>query len=202
MKHSTKCHPRLVPPPTGATAAAQSALEIIQQLKQKCREDEAAALDQVEDSLTYLTDYLSLDQVEDSLTYLTDYLSLDRGSKPWTIALSFGLTAKEAHVFDLLYKRGDHGTSREALYAALYGNDASGGPKEKILDVLVSHLRRKLHDAAVPYFIETIWGRGYRMIADPDNEMARKFLAKPKGGRWPSQTTKARAERFKKDKAA
>ena len=186
MKHSTKCHPRLVPPPTGATAAAQSALEIIQQLKQKCREDEAAALD----------------QVEDSLTYLTDYLSLDRGSKPWTIALSFGLTAKEAHVFDLLYKRGDHGTSREALYAALYGNDASGGPKEKILDVLVSHLRRKLHDAAVPYFIETIWGRGYRMIADPDNEMARKFLAKPKGGRWPSQTTKARAERFKKDKAA
>ncbi len=66
--------------------------------------------------------------------------------------------------FDLLYflaSRPGRVFSREALMEQVWGSDRV--VDDRSIDSLVSRLRRKLEDdPAVPRFIQTVWGAGYR----------------------------------------
>lgn len=71
-----------------------------------------------------------------------------------------GLTGGEAVVFGFLLKRAGRSVPRRALHDAL--DHARGGEvkSEKLLDVYICKIRRKL---AGRWAIHTIWGFGFRM---------------------------------------
>ena len=68
-------------------------------------------------------------------------------------------------MFELLTLRKDTVVTKQMLLDHLYGGMKE--PEVKIIDVLLYHLRKKLARATGgKHYIETIWGRGYR-IRDP-----------------------------------
>jgi DNA-binding response OmpR family regulator len=70
--------------------------------------------------------------------------------------------------FDLLFFlacRAGEIQSRETLYLQLYKREYDG--LDRTLDVRISHLRKKLGDAAAPDRIRTVWGHGYLFSTDP-----------------------------------
>lgn len=138
-----------------------------------------------------------MDRVEDNLSTVVEYLSIQRSTAPWSVALSFGLTASEANLFDVLFKAGERGVSKQSLFDALYGNDPDGGPDGKIVDVFICKLRRKLRDADLPWFIETLWGRGYRLVDDADGSRQKAFFARPGRLRCAEASAHGRAARWK-----
>ena len=79
------------------------------------------------------------------------------------------LTAKEYAMLELLALRKGTAVSRDMFLNHLYGG--LDEPDTKTIDVFMSRLRRKLHDAchgACP--VQNIWGRGY-VLRDPDQAM-------------------------------
>ncbi len=72
----------------------------------------------------------------------------------------FGLSPSRAKMFALLLKRRGQVVSREALLNVCIHQDEP--PDIKIIDVQMSHLRKKLPEQ---YRIETVWGVGYRLAA-------------------------------------
>jgi len=72
------------------------------------------------------------------------------------------LTEKEYCIFELLSLRQSVTVSKEILHRHLYGE--KDGPRSRIIDVFVCHLRKKLTQATGGKgYIETVRGRGYRM---------------------------------------
>src|SRR6516225_9072083 len=75
------------------------------------------------------------------------------------------LSGKEYCMFELLSLRKGTVVTKQMLLDHLYGGMKE--PEVKIIDVLLYHLRKKLARATGgKHYIETIWGRGYR-IRDP-----------------------------------
>lgn len=74
----------------------------------------------------------------------------------------FGLTAQEASLFAMLYDAKGRTLSKYDIEETLPGRDRSHDRALKIVEVMVCNVRRKLGD---PRFIETVWGRGYRLSA-------------------------------------
>ncbi|MGB6310030.1 MAG: response regulator [Steroidobacteraceae bacterium] len=76
--------------------------------------------------------------------------------------------ALSSNEFDLLACLAGHAgaiQSREALFQQLYGREYDG--VDRILDIRISHLRRKLGDEAdSPKRIKTVWGHGYLFVPD------------------------------------
>ena len=74
--------------------------------------------------------------------------------------------AMSSNEFELLAHLGAHAgevLTREALYRHLYRREYDGA--DRMLDIRISHLRRKLgDDAGVPERIKTIWGQGYLFV--------------------------------------
>src|SRR5215216_6226386 len=71
-----------------------------------------------------------------------------------------GLTTKEFEVLELLATRLGSAITKEMLLNHLYGG--MDEPGQKIIDVYICKLRRKLIQASGGKdYIETIWGRGY-----------------------------------------
>ena len=59
--------------------------------------------------------------------------------------------------------------TKEMLLDHLYGGKDE--PELKIIDVFVCHLRKKLAQATDgKHYIETVWGRGYRLCAPAEAE--------------------------------
>src|SRR3546814_21068830 len=81
------------------------------------------------------------------------------------------LSNRESVIFLVLAK--DHGrvVARETIYHAVYGL-SDKQPFDKVIDVFICKLRRKLEAGAGHPYIRTIFGRGY-MIEDPTLEPAR-----------------------------
>lgn len=69
----------------------------------------------------------------------------------------FGLTQQEETMLGLLYRRNTVVTRQQA-YDVLFGMHTDP-PFHKILDVLMSHIRRKLRPLDVRF--TTVWGRGW-----------------------------------------
>ena len=74
------------------------------------------------------------------------------------------LTRKEFSILELLSLRPGVTVTKEMLLGHLYGGRDE--PELKIIDVFVCHLRKKLAQAMDgKHYIETVWGRGYRLCA-------------------------------------
>jgi two-component system cell cycle response regulator CtrA len=73
------------------------------------------------------------------------------------------LTGKEYQIFELLSLRKGTTQTKEALMNHLYGG--MDEPELKIVDVFICKLRKKLGESG--RHIETVWGRGYRLVDAP-----------------------------------
>lgn len=79
---------------------------------------------------------------------------------------SVHLTGKEYGILELLSLQKSSTLTKEMFLNHLYGG--MNEPELKIIDVFVCKLRKKLAQATGGnHYIETIWGRGYR-LRDPD----------------------------------
>lgn len=76
------------------------------------------------------------------------------------------LTAKEYQMLELMCLRQGGVVSKESFLDHLYGGIDE--PEMKIIDVFICKLRKKLSGGGdTPPFIETVWGRGYRVCTEP-----------------------------------
>jgi two-component system, cell cycle response regulator CtrA len=74
------------------------------------------------------------------------------------------LSSKEYSILELLILRLGVTATKEMILGHLYGGKDE--PELKIIDVFVCHLRKKLAQATDgKHYIETVWGRGYRLCA-------------------------------------
>ncbi|MFC3074666.1 helix-turn-helix domain-containing protein [Shinella pollutisoli] len=76
----------------------------------------------------------------------------------WHPPVEWGLTPTESRLVGALMKR--ELATKSYLMSVLY-SDRMEEPEEKIVDVLVCKIRRKLQLHGVA--IETVWGQGYRL---------------------------------------
>jgi len=85
-----------------------------------------------------------------------------------SVSLNGQAVALSSAEFALLAHLAEHAgeiQTRAALFQHLYGREYDG--LDRLLDVRVSHLRKKLgDDAEVSERIKTIWGQGYLFVAD------------------------------------
>jgi two-component system cell cycle response regulator CtrA len=72
-----------------------------------------------------------------------------------------GMTRKEYAILEALSLRKGAVVHRNALVELIYG--ALEEPSPKIVDVYISHIRKKLHRLCGRSYIETEWGRGYAL---------------------------------------
>jgi two-component system cell cycle response regulator CtrA len=95
----------------------------------------------------------------------TDGLCVDLERKTVEIdGVRVYLTAKEYQMLELLALRKGTTLTKEMILNHLYGG--MDEPEIKIIDVFICKLRKKLANASGgKNFIETIWGRGYAMLA-------------------------------------
>jgi two-component system cell cycle response regulator CtrA len=81
------------------------------------------------------------------------------------------LTGKEYSIFELLSRRQGTTVTKEMFLGHLYGG--MNEPALKIIDVFVCKLRKKLAQATGgKHYIETVWGRGYRLCDPAENTAA------------------------------
>jgi two-component system cell cycle response regulator CtrA len=81
------------------------------------------------------------------------------------------LTGKEYRIFELLSRRQGTTVTKEMFLGHLYGG--VNEPGLKIIDVFVCKLRKKLAQATGgKHYIETVWGRGYRLCHPAENTAA------------------------------
>ena len=75
------------------------------------------------------------------------------------------LTRAEQAILSRLMRAQGAVVTREQLYDALYSGRAEcDWPEPKIIDVFVCKLRRKLSQLGQCAGIETVWGRGWRIV--------------------------------------
>lgn len=72
------------------------------------------------------------------------------------------LSAREAALFQTLNLTPGRVSDRTSLMGAIYGLEAGDDPDQKIIDVMVCKVRKKLQPLGVK--IETIHGRGWRLV--------------------------------------
>lgn len=91
---------------------------------------------------------------------------LDLNSKTVSVnGTQIGLTTKEYEILELLSQRKGMTLSKEVILNQLYGG--MDVPNEKIIDVFVCKLRKKLGtDIDASAYIKTVWARGYE-LRDP-----------------------------------
>ena len=76
---------------------------------------------------------------------------------------ALGLTASEAQLLAVLWRRSPGLVRKGTLWSALYADEIDGGPDLKIIDVFVCKLRAKAGELAGE--IRTVWGQGYHLTA-------------------------------------
>jgi two-component system OmpR family response regulator len=84
-----------------------------------------------------------------------------------SVSLAGQPVALSRNEFDLLVQLAEHAgqiQSRATLFLELYGREYDG--VDRMLDVRISNLRRKLGEADSSERIKTIWGQGYLFVPD------------------------------------
>lgn len=74
------------------------------------------------------------------------------------------LTGKEYQIVEALALRPGHTFTKEGLMSQVYGDRDE--PEPKIIDVFVCKVRHKLRVFGADRQLETVWGRGYRLVAE------------------------------------
>jgi two-component system cell cycle response regulator CtrA len=105
-------------------------------------------------------------------------LNLDRGTLE-AGGVPLQLTSKEYKIIELLMQRKGVIVTKTAFLDKLYSGIDE--PEEKIIDVFVCKIRRKLDEfvAGGRHYIETIWGRGYILQEPPANLREKGFEPQP-----------------------
>lgn len=85
--------------------------------------------------------------------------------KPVEESLGMGLTPQEERLVSHLIRRAPGYVTKDALMTVLY-DDADEEPQIKIIDVFICKIRKKL--VGHGWHIETVWGRGYRILEGED----------------------------------
>ena len=73
------------------------------------------------------------------------------------------LTVREFAIVEVLALRKGSTVSKEALMSQLYSSEIDQEPEQKIIDVFVHKIRKKIEAATGEQCIETVWGRGYAL---------------------------------------
>lgn len=73
------------------------------------------------------------------------------------------LTVREFAIVEVLALRKNSTVTKEMLMSQLYSSEVDEEPEQKIIDVFVHKIRKKLEAATGEQCIETVWGRGYTM---------------------------------------
>ena len=99
-------------------------------------------------------------------TIRTGSIVLDRDNRTASVeGQTVRLSRKEYEILELLSLRKGTTLTKEMLLDHLYGGRDE--PEQKIIDVFVCKLRKKLVQATGgEHYIETLWGRGY-VLHDP-----------------------------------
>ena len=99
-------------------------------------------------------------------TIRTGSIVLDRDNGTASVeGQTVRLTRKEYEILELLSVRKGTALTKQMLLDHLYGGRDQ--PEQKIIDVFVCKLRKKLVQATGgEHYIETVWGRGY-VLRDP-----------------------------------
>jgi two-component system, cell cycle response regulator CtrA len=107
----------------------------------------------------------SVDQVESVIRCGDITVKLDQ-KRAQIRGRDLGLTTKEYEVLQLLATRQGTPITKDMFLSHLYGG--MDEPEQKIIDVYICKLRRKLLEASGGKdYIETIWGRGY-VLRNPE----------------------------------
>lgn len=108
---------------------------------------------------------VSIPQAIEEFSVRAGTLSLDPNAvELWLPWQHYQLTKAERIVAEMLFRAKERPVTRAALYDALYAVRRSEAeqPLEKIVDVFVCKLRKKLKDSH--YSIHNVYGLGYRML--------------------------------------
>ena len=86
---------------------------------------------------------------------------------------SIYLTKTEAWTMEAILERGGKVTSKEQILNHIEWRLGGGfyDVEDKLVDVYICKVRRKLREGGAPVVIETMWGRGY-MVASEEKEAA------------------------------
>ena len=121
---------------------------------------------------------------QSAATIRTGSIVVDRNSRTASVeGQTVRLSRKEYEILELLSVRKGTALTKEMLLDHLYGG--SDEPEQKIIDVFVCKLRKKLVQATGgEHYIETLWGRGY-VLRDPAPAVA-----------MPASAPESRVERY------
>lgn len=123
----------------------------------------------IDPDLDFLTTQIEVASMVQAIPQLSDD-DLVPDHSEWA---DYQLTDRESQLASALKARFGKPVKKLALYDIVYPYE-SHQPNEKILDVWICKLRRKLRNS--PYGIETIWGRGYRMVDSSTAHAVRTIL--------------------------
>lgn len=104
----------------------------------------------------------ALKQRVEALEHLVDSLVQSIGGLTTALPNTWHLSLQEEVVFRLLYSR-RRPVPRWELMDGLYGDNGMR-PGDKIIDVLICKMRKKLDPYGI--LIETVWGNGYQLTKD------------------------------------
>lgn len=85
--------------------------------------------------------------------------------------LPLDLMPKEVDVLRMLLDRIGSCIHRESMWVRMYGHmleDSQPGPK--VFDVFITRIRKELKRASVGFEVETLWGRGWRIVRKMPND--------------------------------
>lgn len=108
-------------------------------------------------------------------------LFLDTQTKTVTVAgLPLKLTNKEYSILEILIMKQGHILNKEVFLSHLYDESCSETPCDKIVDVFMCKLRKKIQNImpGVGNYIDTVWGRGYMLVVPKNKEVASKNKGK------------------------
>lgn len=92
-------------------------------------------------------------------------LVINPGARAVTLdGRSIALSSNEFDLLAYLASHAGHTQSRTTLFQELYGRDYDG--VDRMLDVRISQLRKKLGESDASERIKTIWGHGYLFVPD------------------------------------
>ncbi|WP_342261864.1 response regulator transcription factor [Alphaproteobacteria bacterium endosymbiont of Tiliacea citrago] len=104
-------------------------------------------------------------------------LSVNLQTKSVTVAgAALKLTNKEYSILEILILKQGHILNKESFLSHLYDESCLEQPGDKIVDVFMCKLRKKIQQAhpSAGNYIETVWGRGY-MLVDPETKRELSF---------------------------
>lgn len=103
-----------------------------------------------------------LEQENDALRERIAQLESALCGDDFALPIEWRLTGQEVIVMGVLLAR--ELATKQAIMTALYSGRIDDGAEEKMVDVFICKIRKKLKPFGVA--IETVWGRGYQVSAE------------------------------------